>query len=56
VASLALIVLDVVLKIGPFIQDNWGFLTFAALCNLFALAAMKRHHLVPNPATKPEIS
>jgi hypothetical protein len=56
VTSLALIVLDVVLKIGPFIQDNWGFLTFAALCNLFALAAMKRHHLVPNPATKPEIS
>jgi hypothetical protein len=56
VAALALIALDVVLKIGPFIQDNWGFLTFAALCDLFALAAMKQHHLIPSSKKKPENS
>jgi hypothetical protein len=49
VASLALIALDVVLKIGPFVQGNWGFLTFAAVCNLFALAAMKQCNLLPSP-------
>jgi hypothetical protein len=48
VASLALIALDVVLKIGPFIQDNWGFLTFAAVCTLLALTALKKSNLMPN--------
>jgi hypothetical protein len=55
VASLALVALDVALKIGPFIQDNWGFLTFAAVCNLFALVAMKQNNLMPTPSKKPGV-
>ncbi len=47
VASLGLVLLDTVLKIGPFIQDNWGFIAFAAACNAVALIALRRTGLMP---------
>ncbi|MCP4677190.1 MAG: DUF4105 domain-containing protein [Deltaproteobacteria bacterium] len=46
-ASFGLILLDVVLKVGPFIQDNWGFIAFAAACNATALIALRRTELMP---------
>ena len=40
--SLALIALDVLLKLGPFIQGNWEFIGFAAACTLASLGAVWR--------------
>ena len=40
--SLALIALDLVLKLGPFIQSNFEYLAFAAACNTGALLAIRR--------------
>jgi hypothetical protein len=40
--ALGLIALDLILKIGPFIQHNYQFIAFAAACNLAALFAVKR--------------
>ncbi|MBN2498450.1 MAG: DUF4105 domain-containing protein [Deltaproteobacteria bacterium] len=39
---LVLVGLDVALKLGPFIQRNWGFLLFAAACHLAALLSVQR--------------
>ena len=44
--ALALIVLDALLKIGPFIQNNWNILLFAAAVNLLALVALRRSGVV----------
>ncbi len=46
IATLGLIALDVLLKIGPFIQSNWGLIVFVALCNTAALAAFHRTGLL----------
>jgi hypothetical protein len=46
-AALALILVDVVLKIGPFVQGNWGAILWAALCNGAALAGLWRAGLLP---------
>ena len=55
--SLALIALDLLLKIGPFIQSNFEYITFAAACNGGALAAIRRLRGNPNvlqhPKSKP---
>ncbi len=41
IAILTLIIY-LLLKIGPFVQDNYGFIAFAAVCNISALAALHR--------------
>ncbi len=38
----AMIVLNVILKLGPFIQDNWIFIAFAAAANAAALCVSAR--------------
>ena len=40
--SVGLILLDVALKLGPFIQENFGFIALGLACNIFALAAITR--------------
>ncbi|MBN2525298.1 MAG: DUF4105 domain-containing protein [Deltaproteobacteria bacterium] len=40
--ALGLIALDILLKIGPFIQGNWGPITVAVVANGTALLALKR--------------
>ncbi len=42
IASMGLILFDVIMKIGPFIQGNWGVIAFATACNLLALSALVR--------------
>ena len=42
IASLGLVALDIVLKIGPFIQGNWGPILVATVANGAALLALKR--------------
>ncbi|MCP4601726.1 MAG: DUF4105 domain-containing protein [Proteobacteria bacterium] len=37
IISLALIAFDLVMKLGPFIQDNAVFVAFASICNIAAL-------------------
>lgn len=48
-AALGLILIDVLLKIGPFIQDNWEFIGFSAACTVAAIGALMRNHLIPLP-------
>jgi peptidoglycan/LPS O-acetylase OafA/YrhL len=43
IGALALIALDLLLKIGPFIQGNYEFITVAALCDGAALLGIRRH-------------
>ncbi len=40
--ALGLIAVDLLLKLGPFIQHNYEFIAFAAACDLFALFAVRR--------------
>ncbi|MCP4601294.1 MAG: DUF4105 domain-containing protein [Proteobacteria bacterium] len=47
IIALGVVLLDVVLKAGPFIQNNWEFVAFAAPCNAAALAALYRTGLLP---------
>jgi len=55
VGALALIALDVVLKIGPFVQGNWGAILWALLCDAGALLGLWRAGFLPKllPARKP---
>jgi hypothetical protein len=46
-AALGLIVLDVALKLGPFIQGNWGAIGIAAVCDVLALVALRRTGVLP---------
>ncbi len=46
--ALGLIALDVVLKLGPFIQDNWNYIIFAVICNVLALFGLRRTCLPRN--------
>lgn len=45
VAALALLLVDILLKLGPFIQDNSRFVIFAAACNFAALLSLWRSGL-----------
>lgn len=47
IASLGLIALDAILKLGPFIQGNWGAILWALLCDAGALLALWRAGLLP---------
>ena len=41
-AATGIIVLDMALKIGPFVQDNWRFIVFSSMLNiLFAIALLR---------------
>jgi hypothetical protein len=51
VGALGLILIDLLLKIGPFIQSNYGFMAFAAACGILTLAALKRTGLSPGQVT-----
>ncbi len=46
-AALALIVVDVALKLGPFIQGNWGAIGIAVACDTLALVALRRTGVLP---------
>jgi hypothetical protein len=52
--SLGLIAIDLILKIGPFIQGNFEFIAFAALCDAGALISLKRQFSLERPAKPPE--
>ncbi len=43
VGALTLIALDLLLKLGPFIQGNLEFVVFALLCDAAAFFALRRH-------------
>jgi hypothetical protein len=47
VASLGLIAFDVALKLGPFIQGNFGAIAIAVACDVLALVALRRTGAVP---------
>ncbi|MBW2276109.1 MAG: DUF4105 domain-containing protein, partial [Deltaproteobacteria bacterium] len=47
IASIGLIAVDVILKVGPFIQGNWGPILWALLCDAGALLALWRGGLLP---------
>jgi hypothetical protein len=47
IVALALILIDIALKVGPFIQGNWGPILWAALCNAAALAGLWRTGILP---------
>ena len=43
---LGLVVLDAVLKVGPFVQGNCGVLFFAAAGNILAIASLRRSGVI----------
>ncbi|MFO8074408.1 MAG: DUF4105 domain-containing protein [Polyangia bacterium] len=50
------IAFDLAIKLGPFIQHNYGPLALAALCDLLALAALVRCGIAPRPWHRPRKS
>lgn len=48
-ASLGLIAVDMLLKMGPFIQGNWGAIALAVTMNIAALFALKRTGALSSP-------
>lgn len=47
IAALVMIALDAALKLGPFVQGNWGAILWAVLCDAGALLALWRTGLLP---------
>ena len=41
-AATGVIALDVALKLGPFVQDNWRFVAFSGLLNILSIGALSR--------------
>ena len=41
-AATGVIALDMALKLGPFVQDNWRFIAFSALANILSIVALSR--------------
>jgi hypothetical protein len=48
-AAMALVLFDALMKLGPFIQNNWGVIALASTCNLLAAAALWRAGLLAGP-------
>lgn len=48
VAAMALVAFDLAMKLGPFIQGNWGAIGIALSCNALALVALRRTGALPS--------
>jgi len=48
-AAMALILFDALMKLGPFVQNNWGVIALASTCNLLAVAALWRTGSLSRP-------